>query len=118
MSENKENMQQIVRKVKVDVKVEPFEEVNTENNPKVNDQPYVYDPIKKQIICSKGTIFVDMKELKDEINQDEERMRTVDRGISRVSFKIYKSPFCSLDSSLYPLSSLAHILLLFKEFIQ
>ena len=84
MSGNKENR----RMVKVDVKLEHAEEINTGYELQLqHNQPYTYDPIKKQIVCSPGTTFVDMKELKDSSNRGEDRMKTVDKGISRVSSK-------------------------------
>ena len=79
MTDNKKE-----KSIKVDAKLEPFEELDTEKG-NVTTYPYTYNHETKQIICAPGTIFANLRELKDEQNRDEERMRAVHVGISRVS---------------------------------
>ena len=52
--------------------------------PKLNNWPYTYDEERKLVICPRGSTYVEMKEQKTEENKDEERMRSVDTGISQV----------------------------------
>ena len=86
VSHNKENEGGKRRKmVKVDIKLEATEEKYTGQESELDSKPYIYDPIKKQIMCTPGTTFIDMKEIKDEENKNEDRMKTVDKGISKVS---------------------------------
>ena len=71
----------------MDIKLENFEELNTDRAQEMISYPYTYDPIRKQIICAPGTVFVDLKEIKDENNKNENRMKTIHKGFSRVSPK-------------------------------
>ena len=83
MANNSQKRKQLVH---VKAEIDPNENLSAEYVPKLNNWPYTYDEERKLVICPRGSTYLIMKEGKTKENEDEERMKSVNTGISQVKY--------------------------------